>query len=371
MANELSNVIPQVLSQAVLLLRQNAIMPRLINTDYSNEVAEQGDTIDIPIPSAIATRDVVPGPNNVAPNNDVKPKKTQLSLNNWKEAPFTMNDKEITSVLRGVAPRQLQEAVKAIANDVDASILNCYKDIYGAAGTPGTDPFSTSPIEAQEAFRTLNIQLCPRSDRRIVLDPYAEANAVGLPQFQNVDKAGTDETIREAVIGRKLGFDWYQDQNVVRHTAGAAAGYLVNQANHAVGDEQVTIDSGTGAFAVGDIFTVAGDTEQTYVVKSVVGTTLSYAPKARVAWADNAAITKKASHTVNLAFHRDAFGFASRQMADVFAGGSEIMSMADPISGVVLRLEVSRQHKQTQWSLDCLWGAKAVIPELACRIFGR
>ena len=371
MANDLSAVIPQVLSQAVLLLRQNAIMPRLINTDYSNEVAEQGDTIDIPIPSAIQTRDVVPGPNNVAPNNEVKPKKTQLVLNNWKEAPFTMNDKEITSVMRGVAPRQLQEAVKAIANDVDGSILNCYKDVYGVAGTAGSIPFATSTVEAQEAFRTLNIQLCPREDRRIVLDPFAEANAIGLPQFQNVDKSGSDETIRNAVIGRKLGFDWYQDQNITRHVAGTASGFVINQANHAVGDEQVTIAGGTGTFAVGDVFSVAGDTDQTYVVKSVVGTTLSYAPKAKAAWANNAAITKKASHTVNLAFHRDAFGFASRQMTDVFAGGSEIMSMADPVSGIVLRLEVSRQHKQTQWSLDCLWGAKAVMPDLACRILGQ
>lgn len=369
MANDLTAVIPQVLSQAVLLLRQNAIMPRLINTDYSNEVAEKGDTIDIPIPSAIQTRDVVPGPNAVAPNNDVKPSKTQLSLDHWKEAPFVMNDKELTSVMRGVAPRQLQEAVKAIANDIDGSILNCYKDIYGVAGTPGTTPFANSTIEAQDAFKTLNIQLCPREERRIVLDPFAEANAIGLPQFQNVDKSGTDITIREAIIGRKLGFDWYQDQNIKTHVAGSAAGYLVNQANHAVGDASVAIDTGTGAFVAGDIFTVAGDA-QTYVVKSVVGNTLSYAPKAKTAFADNAAITKKASHTVNLAFHRDCFGFASRQMADVFAGGSEIMSIADPLSGVVLRLEVSRQHKQTEWSLDCLWGAKCVMPELGSRIFG-
>lgn len=371
MPNDLTAVIPQVLSQAVLLLRQNAIMPRLINTDYSNEVAEQGDTVDIPIPSAIATRDVVPGPVQVAPNNEVKPKKTQLVLDHWKEAPFIMTDKEISSVMRGTAPRQLREAVKAISNDIDGSILNCYKDVGGMAGTPGTIPFSTSTVEAQEAFRTLNIQLCPREDRRIVLDPFAEANAIGLPQFQNVDKSGTDETIRNAVIGHKLGFDWFQDQNVPRHVTGNGAGFAVSQADHEPGDDTVTISGGTGSLGVGDVFSVAGDTEQTYAVKSVIGGVLTYSPKARVGWQQGAAITTKASHTVNLAFHRDAFGFASRTMADVFPGGSEIMSMADPVSGVVLRLEVSRQHKQTQWSLDCLWGAKCVMPELACRIMGQ
>lgn len=368
--NDLSNVIPQVLAQAVMILRQNAIMPRLINTDYSSQVAEQGDTIDIPIPSAIETRDVVPSVQTPAPNNAVKPKKTQLSLDYWKEAPFTLNDKELTSVMKGAAPRQLQEAVKAIANDVDTSILQLYKEIYGVAGVAGTIPFSTSTIEAQQAFRTLNLQLCPRTDRRIVLDPFAEANAIGLPQFQNVDKSGDDQTLRDATIGHKLGFDWFQDQNIQRHVTGTAAGFLINQSNHKVGDEVAQIDSGTGDWVEGDLFTVAGD-PQTYVFKKIVGATMSYAPAAKNPWADNAAITKIASHTVNLAFHRDCFGFASRPMVDVFTGGNEIMSMVDPVSGIVLRLEVSRQNKQTQWSLDCLWGVKSVMPELGCRLLGQ
>jgi len=370
MPNDLSVVIPQVLSQAVMILRENAIMPRLINTDYSAAVAEQGDTVDIPIPSSVATRDVAPGQTTPAPNNEIKPKKTQLTLSNWREAPFTMNDKELTSVMAGVAPRQLQEAVKSIANDVDESVLNLYKEIYGVAGTAGSVPFASSTAEAQEAFRTLNIQLCPRAERRIVLDPFAEANAIGLPQFQNVDKSGTDITIREAIIGRKLGFDWYQDQNVQRHTAGSAAGFLVNQANHAVGAETVTVGTGTGTFVVGDIFTVAGDS-QPYVVKSHVGALVTYSPAAKTPFANAAALTKVNSHTVNMAFHRDAFGFASRSMADIFEGGSTIMTLPDPISGIVLRLEVSRQHKQTQWSLDCLWGVKTVRPEMACRILGQ
>jgi hypothetical protein len=370
MANDVSVFIPQILAQSIKILRQNAIMPRLINCDYSAQVAEYGDTVDIPIPSAVATRDVAPGAVPPAPNNSVTPKKTQLSLDNWREAPFTMNDKELTSVMKGVAPRQLQEAVKSIANDVDTSILNLYKGIYGTAGTAGTVPFASSTAEAQQAFRTLNIQLAYRNDRRIVMDPFAEANAIGLPVFQQVQQSGSTETLVNATIGHKLGFDWYQDQNVQRHVAGSAAGYQVNQANHAIGDKTVTLDTGTGSFVEGDIFTVAGDS-QTYVVASHVGAIVTYSPAAKTAFADNAALTKIASHTVNLAFHRDAFGFASRPMTDVFSGGSEIMSMADPVSGIVLRLEVSRQHKQTEWSLDCLWGVKAVQAELACRILGQ
>lgn len=375
MANDLTAVIPQVLAQAVSVLRQSAVMPRLVNSDYSNLAAEQGDTIDVPIPSAIQAVDVVPGtvpvPSVPPVNNDLMPKKTQIVLENWKEAWFTMSDKELTSVMRGYPPRQLQEAVKAIANAIDLSILECYKEVPGIVGTPGTIPFATSTIEAQNAFVKLNTQLCPRDGRVIVLDPFAEGNAIGLPQFQNAEKAGTDETIREASIGRKLGFDWYQDQNVTRHIAGSATGWAVTQADHEAGDDTVTIGGGGGTFAVGDVFSVAGDVLNTYAVKSVIGNTLTYTPAAKQGWTASAAITRVASHTVNLAFHRDAFGFASRVMTDVFGGGAEMMSMADPVSGVALRLEVSRQHKQTRWSIDCLWGAKCVRPEMAVRIAGQ
>lgn len=46
------------------------------------------------------------------------------------------------------------------------------------------------------------------------------------------------------------------------------------------------------------------------------------------------------------------------------------MSMQDPQTGIVLRLEVSRQHKQIVWEFDILYGARLVRPELAVRILG-
>jgi len=79
------------------------------------------------------------------------------------------------------------------------------------------------------------------------------------------------------------------------------------------------------------------------------------------------------THVVNLAFHKDAFAYATRPLAASsmdMALGSRIVTIQDPVTGVVLRLEVSRQHKQVVWEFDILWGAKLVRPELAVRIAG-
>jgi hypothetical protein len=372
MANNLEAAIPKILAMGMMALRENTIMPRLINTDYQGKAAQKGNTIDVVIPSAVPANAVVPGVAAPA-GTDLEPTTVPISLNNWFDASFSVTDKELAEVEAGILPMQISEAVKSLANEVDRSILALYKKVYGVAGTPGVTPFLDSTFEATEARKILNRQLCPPQDRRIVLDVEADANATGLSTFQNVNQAGSDSVMRDGNIGRKLGFDWYMNQNVLTHTKGTAASYQVNQASHAVGSKAVTVDTGTGIPAIGDVFTVAGDT-QTYVVTGSTGTpnitAIQYEPAAKTAFADDAAITFLDSHVANLAFNRFAFALASRPLLDVDPLSSRMMSMSDPISQLTMRLEVSRLYKQTRWSFDILWGVGCPRPELAVRIAG-
>ncbi len=162
-------------------------------------------------------------------------------------------------------------------------------------------------------------------------------------------------------------------QNVQTHTTGAATGYLVNSVTAAVGDKTVDVDTGTGAFVVGDIITFAGD-PQTYVIttqSAAPATVIAIEPGLKIAPPNNAVITKKATHVMNPAFHRDAIALAVRPLEVPEDGlGSIVRSAVDPVSGLALRLEVSRQHKRTRWSFDILWGTKVVRRELGARIAG-
>ncbi len=367
--NTTTHIVDRLLAQGLLALREMVVMPRFVNRAYENVPGDQYSTIDVPIPSAIAATAVTPS--NTPPDDaGIAPTKVSLVLDQWYEAPFFLNDKEMLEVQSGTIPMQASEAIKALANNIDNAILAKYKDIYGYAGTAGTTPFTSDLSAFVNARKVLNEQLAPLDPRFCVIDPDAEANALNLRAFQDASYRGDRQGILRGEIGEKLGSMWAMDQNVPTHTTGGGSGWLVNQSDHVVGNGTVTIDTGSGDPAEGDIFTVAGDT-QTYVVEAYGSNVITYAPASKVAWADDAALTFKGSHTVNLAFHRDAFALAMRpfQGADPMGVGT-FRAAVDPVSGLALRLEVSRQHKRTRFSYDSLYGVQTVRPELAVRVAG-
>ena len=309
--NDLSKVVDKLLAQGLLALRGTCVMPRLVNSDYSNLAAQQGASIDVPIPSAIKAQAVTPGATS-QDTGDISPVSATIKLDRWMEAPFYLTDKDLMEANRGVIPMQASEAVKAIANDVNATLLGLGRKFYGMVGTPGTTPFSTV-VDATNARKVLNRQLAPVNDRRIVLDPDAEAAALGLSGFADVSKSGDARPIIDGTIGRKYGFDWAMDQQVPTFEASVMTegALTVNGANEA------------------------------------------------------------GAQVVSLAFHRDAIAFATRPLMDSANGlGNLIQSAVDPVSGLSLRLEVSREHKRTRFSYDILYGADVVRRELGCRIAG-
>lgn len=372
MANNIEAYVPKILAMGILALRKATVLPRLVNADYSQAAAEKGSTITISIPSAIAVQDVTPAatPPSTA---DIVPTSATIVLDKWKEAPFHLSDKELLEAENDIVPGAVSAAVAALIEQVNADILANYKKFYGASGTAGTTPFASDATAATAARRILNVQLAPIANRRIVLDPLAEEKALGLAAFADAVRSGDPAVIMEGQIGRKLGFDWYMDQQVPIHTAGTGTGYLVNNAaGYAAGSKTIAVDTGSGTLIVGDIITFAGHTQQYVVTTALSGGSVSFEPGLAVAVADNVAITKVATHTANLAFHRDAIGFAARPLISAAGAslGAITQSAIDPVTGLPLRLEVTREHKRVRWSFDMLYGTDVVRRELGARILG-
>jgi hypothetical protein len=383
MSNTLTNIMPKILARAVMTLREQCVMPRLVNGDYSSEAAKKGTTIDVPIPSGKTASDVTPSNTPPSPA-DTTPKIVQVSLDQWKSSDFHLSDKDLVEIDKNAhfIPMEMAEAIRALANAVNDHIFSYYTGVYGFTGTAAVTPFASTVTAATNARKIMNQQRAPRTLRRGVLDYDAEANALALSPFADADKTLSAQVKIEGEIGRKYGIDWVADDAVPTHTAGtlAAIGAVIATAKAAGASTiQVNASNGSGyTLVAGDVFTIAGDT-QTYVVQATV-TGIGSATKSAVtidpplaAAVSSEAVTIQGDHVVNMVFHRDAFAFANRPLVgntQSMALGSQIMSMTDPQTGITLRLEVSRQYKQVVWEFDILWGAQLVRPELATRILG-
>lgn len=395
MANDLTNIMAQILARAMLILRARNSMPQLVNSDFSTDAAKKGQTIDIPTYETDASvTDVTPSPTEDAFVTST-PGLVQITMSEWKKVNFNLTDKELVEIEANAVfvPQELQRAIEALARYVNQQIFANYKGIYGFYGTPGSTPFSDdTTLAATQSRMLLNIQKCPDDGRRFgVLDPIAEASALELSAFQQADKAGTNLTILQGLIGQKFGTNWVWDHDVPYHTAGTLVNATVTGANTAptagTRTDSVSISTGAGgsaSFNEGDIIEIAGH-NYTYVVTAGPGIggvaalgesssgTITIAPGLRSDTVGGEDITIKASHRVNLHMHREAIGLAWRPLLQNtvdFTGGNQMMTMQDPQTGLVLRLEVKRANKAVIWEIDCLFGSKLVRPQFAVRIAG-
>ena len=378
----------RMVSTVVSVTRENCIMPRMINKDYALSLSAQGKTVDVPIASAVPARAITPGfiP---PPTSEAAPTTTPVTLDFWQEAPFVVREDDLSGIgdPNSFLSRQLEECGRTIANAVDSSIFNLYKQIPHTAGIAGTTPFGTSLAALQETERVMITNRAPVGRRGLVLDPFAWANALGLDALADASKAASTETLREGRITRVLGYDWGYDQNAPFHTAGTFLGTPVVQgaqsANTTVLNATGFTANSPGVLQEGDVITIGVDPNP-YTVLGVVNSIaggvaqISISPgitrqNGLVIPAPNGAvITRQPSHRVSLAMHPDFAAFASRRTSEIQGVPTAGLSMTwgDPISGLVLDARIVPYHFQTYFTVSALWGVKIIRPEFAVRILG-
>lgn len=389
MANDLQYVLDTLVMPAALpVLREACILPALVNTDFQSVAAEQYDTIRVPLPVDMGAAQTF-DPSSGTTSTDLAPGKVDIKLDTWLYKQFAMNDKEMrTAVTSGVLPRAAEASIKSLANSINASLWQLYKDVPYFCGTPNTAPSTNADVIA--ARKSLQRTLAPLQDRRLVVNVDAEANLIAL--WADFQKTGSTEALITASMGHKFGFDIFADQQAPVHTPGTFCSVTTPAVNGALsaGATTMNVDGGSASetLKIGDVFTFAGLVDATgnkyqFVVtanataSSGAITGVTFYPALPAAVADNVVITfaKPASGTtygMNLAFNRDAFMFAARPLVGESSENSTISVATDPVSGIPLRLETWRDPSKgtRQWRFDILVGWKTLRPELACRVHG-
>ncbi len=372
MAQDIQKIADILIVQAAIAFRNMSQMPMLVNRSYDAAAVAKNKEIDVPIWMPMTVNDVVPGTPSAA--TDLTPDVAKVIMDQWKETRWLMSDKEMAEVQDSrTVPEALQRGLIALGDTIDLFIL---KAMYQGGYTKQAWTSTATVADIVDARKSLNVNKAPRQTRRLVLSDTIEAELLKLQDFYNVEKVGDTTALREASLGRKFQFDIFSNGQLPTHTAGTASGWTVNgnqaaQISQSGGYSTIAVTAGTGAFLAGDRITFASHAQQYSVIKP--GTTsIEVVPRLQVAITNTSAISvvnDGATHVIGgLAFQQLAYVFALRPLSSQNHPSVIESQATDPVTGVTLRMEVTRPHKQLVWCLDVLYGGKVIYPEAIVRL---
>lgn len=201
--------------EALMLLRNNAVMSKLVHRDYSNEfVAGAGDTITIRKPAKFVANEFN-GSINV---QDATEESTTVTMDKLLDVSFAVTSKEMTMDIADFSKQFLAPAMQAFNDKIDSYLLALAKNDVTNKVT-ATGDVQNDIVDAR-AFLTK--AAAPLTGRKFVYNSDTEASLLKTDLFVSAEKVGDEGTaLREASLGRKFGLDFYVDQNA--DTAGVDA----------------------------------------------------------------------------------------------------------------------------------------------------
>lgn len=192
--------------EALMVLRNNAVMANLVHRDYSDEfVAGVGDTITIRKPATFEAKEYN-GSINV---QDATEGSVAVKMDKHLDVSFAVTAKQLTMDIEDFSKQLLVPAMQAFQDKIDAYLLGLNAEITNKVTATGS--IKDDLVDARK-FLTANA--APLTDRRFVYGTDAEADLLKTDLFVSAEKVGDEGTaLREASLGRKFGMDFYVDQN--------------------------------------------------------------------------------------------------------------------------------------------------------------
>jgi hypothetical protein len=379
-----TNIVSTICAMGLATLRERLALVLIANREYERMItgATRFSTVNVAVPASVAARvvaaDVVP-PAVTA----VTPTKVAVTLSQWYEAPFALDDKGLVQAGDGIIPMQAKEAIKGLANTIEDYLWSLLAAAIGnSAGTAGTTPFGSGLDDFLAADKVLNDFLADTEDRYMIINTAAKASAMGLRAIQDASFRPGSASLMSGEIGPVLGARWLMSQRVPTHTSGTLTGVGTTVTTvEPIGETVIALSGGaSGTLIAGDIVRFGATSPYTYnVVSSVGGTTPSSvtiaAPGLIAATVGAEVVSIAGPSTVpamNLLIQKNCLAFAMAPLIEtVEVPGASMQAVAiDEISGLSLRLEVTRQHRQTQWAFDALYGGAVIRPTHACWLLG-
>lgn len=368
--------------EALMLLRNRTIAIQTFDRSFEGYFTGQekvGDTIRV-------KRRVIPTPSDFTSTisvQDIKQTNIPLVLDFHKDISHQLTQKDVALNLNDFSETVVAPAMIGMVEAIEQNLLTKYKHLATAAGASASAPgaLPTTLGDVASMVETLENQKVPTTGRIGVLSPSAQTAYLSIANLVTANTRGDGgRALREALVGRVMGFEHYMTQNIDNSTftSGTMTSCVVNGAL-AAGATSIVFDGASGAthtLKKYDIITIAGYGNVVVaanVTASSSAGTITLMEPLREAVADDVAITvyDGGGNTRKLQgayYHPSAFAFFSVPM-DVPPGMNGSVA-SDPVTGLSVRILMQGDitSKSSIISFDVLGGSKCIDPRLGAQI---
>lgn len=210
-ATQLGNSIPTIVAaQALGYLKANTILARLVNRDWDNEVAQYGQTINIPYGGTLSRHSKTAG--STVTLNQPSDNKYTVTLNKHEEVTFAIDDVAKAFSKVNWWDTYAAQATAVLTEKIDADIAALYSGFSQTIDATG----GLAASHFLNARRYLNAAKAPLNNRVAVLHEDAEYESLNIEKITNRDYAeALGRMAADSLTGRFAGFDIFMDQQIV------------------------------------------------------------------------------------------------------------------------------------------------------------
>lgn len=228
--------------EALMVLRNNAVMPKLVHRDYSSEfVAGVGNTITIRKPATFTANEF----GEEIQIQDATESGVSVKMDKHLDVSFSVTSEQMALDIADFSEQLLVPAMQAFADKVDTYLIDLSSGITNVIDHADG---AITPDDLVDARAMIN--KAPLANRYAVVSTTAEADLLKTELFVSAEKVGDNGTaLREASLGRKFGMDIYSDQNIVKGSS-YAPNMIFHKNAFALVTRPLAIPNGAGKAAI-------------------------------------------------------------------------------------------------------------------------
>ena len=379
-----------VTREALRVLHAKSTFLGSINKQYDPSFAKDGakigDSLKIRLPNQYTVRTGI----NMAAQ-DTTESSTTLQVATVKGVDLNFSSQDLTMSLDDFSSRIIEPAMSVLAATIESDVLSTViKQVSQSSDNVGA---AITLANVAGGRKKLQDALIPDDNRYCLLSTNDNLNLVDALKGLFAPSGKISSQFNEGVMGRALGMDFMESTHLANQARGAGANYVVNGANQT--GSAITVGTGTGLVDVGSIVTFVGcnrvhpetkvdtgklmqfvvtatnATNATSVTISPAivtsGATQNVSASPTTAQAMTILGTASTNYGQSLVYHRDAFTFATADLAQPKGVDFAAREVMDGISMSIVR-DFNIADRSFPCRLDVLYGFKTLREQAACRL---